>query len=45
MNAPNGPSHSDSSRRNFLRQTSLGIAGAAAAARRCRWSTRRAGRA
>jgi myo-inositol 2-dehydrogenase/D-chiro-inositol 1-dehydrogenase len=31
MNAPNRPSHSDSSRRNFLRQTSLGIAGAAAA--------------
>src|SRR3954451_24801900 len=32
MNAPKGLSHSDSSRREFLRLTSMGIAGATAAA-------------
>jgi predicted dehydrogenase len=32
MNGPKGHSHVDASRRGFLRQTSLGIAGAAAAA-------------
>jgi len=32
MNAPKGLSHSDSSRRDFLRLTSMGIAGATAAA-------------